>query len=284
MDQPARRQRISEQPEIRLVSRKRELEREMNETERDIPALAVIGAGRVGRAIHAAALAEGLESTLAGRASAEEACENAEVALLCVPDAAIEEACGTIARCGMSFVGHTSGATGIDALAAADDAGAATFGLHPLQTITDANPELIGAACAVSGSTPEAFELAEALARRLGMRSFVLPEEQRSTYHAAAAIASNYLVALEESAAQLLARTGTEHSRELLAPLVKRSAANWAEHGADALTGPIARGDERTVERHLEAIEAEMPELLDLYRALAERTRALAESEEEVTA
>ena len=78
---------------------------------------------------------------------------------------------------------------------------------------------------------------------------------------------------------QLLESTGVRDGRELLAPLVVRTAANWAQLGPAALTGPIARGDERTVARHLEAIEAQMPELLDLYRALADRTRALAEGE-----
>jgi predicted short-subunit dehydrogenase-like oxidoreductase (DUF2520 family) len=263
----------------------RELEREMNGNGRDIPALAIIGAGRVGRAIHRAARAEGIDSRLAGRADAAEACENAEVALLCVPDGAIEEACGTIADApGLRFVGHTSGAIGLGALGAAAARGSATFGLHPLQTITDDNPELIGASCAVDGSTPEAVALAESIARRLGMRSFELSEEQRAAYHAAAAIASNFLVALEESAAQLLERSGVEDARLMLAPLVLRSAANWAERGPEALTGPIARGDEATVERHLEAIEAEAPELLALYRALAERTRAIAARESEVTA
>ncbi len=263
----------------------RELEREQTGDKRDIPALAIIGAGRVGRAIHSAARAEGIDSTLAGRADAGEACQNAEVALLCVPDTAIEEACKSTASApSLRFVGHTSGAIGLRALDAAAARGKETFGLHPLQTITDDNPELIGSSCAVDGSTREASELAESLAQRLGMRPFAIPEEQRAAYHAAAAIASNFLVALEESAAQLLERTGAEDARELLAPLVLRSAANWAARGPEALTGPIARGDEATVERHLEAIEEEMPELLELYRALAERTRALAATENGVAA
>jgi len=57
---------------------------------------------------------------------------------------------------------------------------------------------------------------------------------------------------------------------------VLRTAANWAERGGAALTGPIARGDERTVARHLEALTAANPELVPLYEALAERTRAVA--------
>lgn len=70
----------------------------------------------------------------------------------------------------------------------------------------------------------------------------------------------------------------------MLAPLVLRSASNWAQRGPEALTGPIARGDEATVQRHLEAIETTMPELLELYRVLAERTRSLAEADSEVVA
>jgi len=117
------------------------------------------------------------------------------------------------------------------------------------------------------------------------MNPFVVSEESRAAYHAAAAIASNFLIALEASAVELLEAAGVadpEEARELLAPLVLRSAANWAERGPDALTGPIARGDEETVERHLAAIDGVAPELLGLYHALAERTRAVAAGREEV--
>jgi predicted short-subunit dehydrogenase-like oxidoreductase (DUF2520 family) len=255
----------------------RELERERTQNERGIPALAIIGAGQVGRAIHRAAQAAGIDSTLAGRKDALAATEGAEAALLCVPDTAVAQACETVVEAAsLRCVGHTSGALGAAPLGAAADRGLSTFGLHPLQTITDANPELIRASCAVSGSDPEVLELAAALAQRLGMHPFELSEYQRAAYHAAASIASNFLVALEESAVELLRRTGIEDGRELLAPLAQRSAANWAARGPAALTGPIARGDEETVERHLEAIEIRMPELLGLYRALADRTRAIA--------
>jgi predicted short-subunit dehydrogenase-like oxidoreductase (DUF2520 family) len=262
----------------------RELEREQNANDRDIPALAIIGAGRVGRAIHAAARAEGIDSRLAGRADAVEACEAAEVALLCVPDASIEEVCEAIAVAvpPLRFVGHTSGAIGAEPLRAAAKKGAATFGLHPLQTITDEDPELIGASCAVSGATPEARDVARLLGQRLGLRSFELSEDRRAVYHAAASMASNFLVTLEETAVELMDHAGVENGRAMLAPLVQRSAANWADRGPDALTGPIARGDEATVERHLEAIETEMPELLELYQQLLARTRALASDGSEV--
>ena len=85
-------------------------------------------------------------------------------------------------------------------------------------------------------------------------------------------MASNFLIALEATAEELLAAAGIEDGRDLLAPLVLRSAANWAQHGSTALTGPIARGDEDTVRRHLEAIEEIAPELADSYRAMAARS------------
>ncbi len=243
-----------------------------------LPALAIVGAGRVGSSIAAAARDAGLRVTLSGREGAVEACREAEAALLCVPDEAIGEAAAALAAAAppLRFAGHTSGATGLDALAPLAAAGVATFSLHPLQTVPDGETDFTACPCAISGSGAEAVALAETLATELGMRPFEIADSERAAYHAAACIASNFLVALQESAAGLLGAAGVDDARELLAPLVLRTAANWSERGAEALTGPIARGDEATVERHREALRRRAPELLDLYDALAERTRATA--------
>jgi predicted short-subunit dehydrogenase-like oxidoreductase (DUF2520 family) len=265
----------------------RELERTPTDTHETsaraaLPPLAVIGAGRVGRSIARAATDAGLTVSLSGRRDALAAAEDAGVALLCVPDASIAEACETIAGAvpPVRFVGHTSGATDLGALEAAGRRGARTFSVHPLQTVPDGGATLTGAACAVSGSDPDARLVAERLASALGMRPFPVTEDDRAAYHAAASIACNYLVALEEMAVELMERTGADDARELLAPLVLRTAANWAERGDEALTGPIARGDDATVARHREAIAEVAPELLDAYEALAERTRAVARRRE----
>ena len=254
----------------------RELERNPAER-REIPSLVVIGPGRLGRSIARVASDAGLPASLAGRRDALAACEQAEIALLCVPDSSIEEACGTISAAvpPLRFVGHTSGATHLGVLGAAGRRGARVFSIHPLQTVPHGGAPLAGAPCAISGSDSEARRVATDLATALSMRPFPLSDHQRAAYHAAASIASNYLVALEEAAAELLRRSGAEDARELLAPLVLRTAANWAERGGEALTGPIARGDEDTVGRHAEAIAETAPELLDVYLALAEHTRAL---------
>jgi predicted short-subunit dehydrogenase-like oxidoreductase (DUF2520 family) len=264
----------------------RELERDLRRLRDGAHAvpLAVVGSGRVGRSIARAAIDAGLDASLAGRRDAVAVCERSEVALLCVPDDQIERACETISVAvpPLRLVGHTSGATPLAALGAARRRGAETFGLHPLQTVPDGATSLAGAPCAVSGSTHDAREAAAALAEQLGMRPFALDDERRAAYHAAASMASNFLVALEESAAELLEGIGVDDARELLAPLVLRTAANWAERGGAALTGPIARGDEETVARHLEAIAEASPELAELYRVLADRTRAVAAGPEVV--
>lgn len=241
----------------------------------------MIGPGRMGTALSAAATDAGIAITLAGRDELEGACAEAEVVLLCVPDGEIAAAAVTVAAAAprLRLIGHTSGATELAALTAARGGGAAAFSIHPLQTIPDGGAPLAGCPAAVEGSGPEAAEFARELAVALGMRPFELPAGSRAAYHAAAAIASNFLVALEESAAGLLAAAGIEDGRELLTPLVLRSAANWAEGGAAALTGPIARGDEATVARHLDAITRAAPELEPLYRELAARTRAIAAAE-----
>src|SRR5262249_42312108 len=155
---------------------------------------------RVGQVLARAGEQAGLDLTLGGRGGAP-ACSDAEVVLLCIPDAAIAETAATAPASfpRLRFIGHTRGATGLDALPAAR--GPHGFGLHPLQTVPDAEADLGGAPCAVSGSSPEALELARSLATHLGMRPFEIGETDRAAYHAAAAIASNFLVALEESAA-----------------------------------------------------------------------------------
>ena len=251
----------------------------MRELERDLvhpsdSTIAIVGSGRAGSSLALAAKNAGLDARLAGRDDALEACRGADAALLCVPDDTITEACQRCATLGdetPTLVGHVSGASTLSVLDAANRAGSATFSMHPLQTFPDGTTSVAGMPCAIAGSSPAAGRFAEELANALGMRPFEVAEEHRAAYHAAASIASNLLVALEESAAELLARTGVEDARELLAPLVLQTAANWAERGPEALTGPIARGDAATVESHLEAISEIAPELLAAYETLAER-------------
>lgn len=100
-------------------------------------------------------------------------------------------------------------------------------------------------------------------------------DDDRAAYHAAASIASNFLVTLEAAAERIAATAGVE--RAALVPLVRASLENWAALGPErALTGPLVRGDEETVARQRAAVEERTPELLELFDAMAGATRALA--------
>lgn len=248
--------------------------------------VAVIGAGRVGTALAPALRAAGVDAV--GPLRRKEAVPPVDVALLCVPDGKIPRTAAQLAAAEAPprFVGHVSGATPLAALDASD---AEAFGLHPLQTFAggEAAEAFADAGCAIAGSTPAALAVARDLAERLGMRAIEIDDSARAAYHAAASIASNFLVTLEAAAEEVAAGAGLEpdQARALLAPLVRATVDNWAERGPQAaLTGPVARGDEATVGRQRDAVAEHAPELLDLFDALVARTRALAGARQAVAA
>ncbi|MEA2348229.1 MAG: hypothetical protein QOG62_2016 [Thermoleophilaceae bacterium] len=237
--------------------------------------VAIVGRGRVGRAIAQALKGAGVD--VAGPFGRDETPE-ADVILLCVPDAAIPAAAASMAG-RARMVGHTSGATPLSALA---PSGAAAFGLHPLQTFPGDSGDSLrfqGCGCAVAGSDSESLDAATALARALGMNPFEIADADRPAYHAAASVASNFLVTLEAAAEAIAAGAGLDPdtARASLAPLVRASVDNWARLGpAQALTGPVARGDEPTVASQRAAVERVAPELADLFDSLLAQTRRLA--------
>jgi len=221
-----------------------------------IDSIRIVGAtGRVGSAVSA---------RLAERDVRPDE-DEPDLVLLCVPDRAIAEVAQGISP--GPWVAHVSGATPLSAL----DPHERRFGLHPLQSFTKARgPEqLDGAWAAVTAETDEARGLGFWLAEMLGLRPFELDDASRAAYHAGAAVASNYLVTLRAAAGSLLDAAGAPP--EALGPLMRGVIENGFE-----LTGPIARGDWGTVERHLAVIRAERPELEELYLVLAEATAAIA--------
>jgi predicted short-subunit dehydrogenase-like oxidoreductase (DUF2520 family) len=239
----------------------------------------VVGAGRLGTALTAALREAGLE--VEGPAGRGEVPHGCDAIVLCVPDSEIPAAAATIAGAA-PLVGHTSGATGLGAL---EPSRAAGFGMHPLQTFAErvghdgAREAFAGAGCAVAGSTPAALAFATGLAHTLGMTPFEIDDDGRAAYHAAASVASNFLVTLLAAAERIAAGAGLEppDARSLLAPLVRRTVDNLGELGPErALTGPVARGDDATVARQRTAVEAAAPELVDLFDELVRHTRALA--------
>ena len=230
--------------------------------------IAIVGPGRMGPALAGALSAAGQPVT--GPLGRGADGNGADVVLLCVPDGEIAAAARAIAPRAGLLVGHCSGATGLDALAPHE-----AFGLHPLMTVAHGPARFAGAGAAIGGTTERAAATARALAERLGMRPFAIADEDRAAYHAAASIAANFLTTVEGAAERLAATAGVP--REALVPLVRAAVDNWAALGArDALTGPIVRGDEATVERQRAAVVERTPELAGLFDALAAATRDLA--------
>ncbi|HMJ32870.1 MAG TPA: DUF2520 domain-containing protein [Baekduia sp.] len=229
-----------------------------------LPRCAVVGNGRLGTALSAALRAAGVpvDGPLGRGATGA----GVDVVLLCVPDAEIAGAAACITR--GRLVGHCSGATTLAPLAPHADA----FSLHPLMTVTAAGADFAGAAAAVAGTTERARAAARDLATALRMRPFAVADGDRAAYHAAASMASNFLITLEWAAERL-----GPVDRAALAPLVHATVDNWLAHGPQAaLTGPIARGDEDTVARQRAAVAQRTPDLLELFDALTSATRALA--------
>ena len=188
-----------------------------------------------------------------------------ELVLLCVPDRVIfavaaETPIGP-------WIAHVSGATPLDAL----DPHQRRFGLHPLQSFskTRGSEQLDNVSGAVTAESDEARAVGWWLAETLGLRPFTLDDDKRAAYHAGAAVASNYLVTLRAAAQSLLEAAGAPP--EALDPLIRGVMDTGFE-----LTGPIARGDWETVERHLAVIRAERPELEELYAVLVKATARVA--------
>ena len=206
----------------------------------------------------------------------------AGVVILAVRDDAIRPLAEALARGGVRpehVVLHLSGAQGQEALAPLVPSRAALGSLHPLQTISDPEraPERLKGAWAAVEGMPRALDAAERIARALGMRPFRLTGKAKAIYHAGAVFASNYFVVVEAVAQRLLRHAGLSDAEawQALRPLVEGTLENLLhQQPTDALTGPVVRGDDATIRRHLESLTKD--DAL-LYRALGRVALELAE-------
>jgi len=205
------------------------------------------------------------------------------VVILAVRDDAIRPLAGALAAAGAidsrQVVLHLSGVHGQEALGPLVGSRAALGSLHPLQTISDperAAERLKGAWAAVEGM-PRAVETAEQLAQDVGLRPFRIASQAKPMYHAGAVFASNYFVVVEAVAQRLLRHAGLTDAEawQALRPLVEGTLENLARVGPlGALTGPVARGDEATIRRHVEALTQDDAAL---YRILGRAALELAQ-------
>lgn len=265
--------------------------------------LAIVGAGRVARALGALFVRHGVfqvgdirTRSAASAASAAafigagrplaptEPMRMADVYMLAVPDDAIAAAADALAQevpLAGAVVFHCSGAQPAAALEAARQAGAFVASVHPVRSFADpaqVADRFAGTWCGIEGDE-RALALLEPALAAIGAQLVRIDSNAKTVYHAASVFASNYLVTLMDAALNAYQAAGIteEVARQLAGPLAAESLANVLRLGASAaLTGPIARGDMQTVARQQQALSAVNTEAGELYAALAKSTAALA--------
>jgi len=264
------------------------------------PTLGFIGAGTTGEALarcladagypivavasRSAASAERLAARLNGCravADAQAAADAADLIFITTPDDAIAAVASQVRWRPGAWVVHVSGAESLHVLAPARRAGAAVGSIHPLQTFADreqAVAAMPGSTFALEGDGALLDCLREMVTALRG-RAVELRSQDKALYHAAAVLVSNYVVTLVDMATRLWQQFGAEpdSAAQALLPLLQGTVDNLRRLGLpEALTGPIARGDLGTVQRHLEALAAAAPNLLPAYRELALQTIPIA--------
>ncbi len=190
-----------------------------------------------------------------------EAAAGSECILICTPDDMIEEVCVEISSGGVDLkdciVIHFSGSKSLKVLNSAREGGAHTASVHPLKSfasIEDAIKTIPGTVFGVTSSSERAKNVAAELVKILGGSAIKVEDNKKPLYHAAACVASNYLVALINYAVAIHERIGIDphESLEGLMSLVEGTIENIKKMGTKkSLTGPIARGDIGTIEEHL---------------------------------
>ena len=238
----------------------------------------VVGAGRVGAVLGAALARAGhqvvgvaavSEASRARAAlflpdvpvlSALEVAQRCELLLLAVPDDTLP---GLVRGLGADLpdvVAHVSGRHGLAVLGDVRT----PLALHPVYPFSGGPADLDGVQW---GVTAHDRELAERLVADMGGVPVHVAEELRPLWHAALAHGANHLVTLVASAADMLRQAGAEDPGAVLRPLLTAALDGALERGADALTGPVVRGDAGTVRAHLEVVPDK-----DFYLALARET------------
>jgi predicted short-subunit dehydrogenase-like oxidoreductase (DUF2520 family) len=207
-------------------------------------------------------------------ATFEEAVPIADRVLIATSDEAIPAAAESLARADVrpGIALHTCAGCRPDVLAPLAQKGVACGVLHPLQTVPTREQGLRllpGSSFGLAGDA-KAVEWGRELVTRLGGKVLPIESDRLATYHAAAVMASNALIASTEAALQLMQRAGIARETALAAigPLSRAALDNALTLGpAAALTGPISRGDASTVRSHMQALATAPPPVRELYRA-----------------
>lgn len=239
---------------------------------RDVRRVRIVGRGRAGGSLGAAlgAAGWGVAPLLGRDGDPTHAARDVDLVVIATPDRVIEDVARAIEPVESTVVAHLSGSLGLDVLWPHVRRGA----VHPLVSLPDAEVgarRLKGAWFGVAGD-PLVHEVVDALSGQM----FTVPDGHRASYHAAACIAANHLVALMGQVQRVASEVGVPLDAYL--DLARAALDNVALMGpAAALTGPVARGDEATVRRHLAALP---PGERAAYEAMADAARRLLDDQD----
>ena len=205
---------------------------------------------------------------------------------IAVPDDEITNVVQTLSRghkdFSRSIIFHTSGALSSEILSPLKRRGATVGSFHPLQTFPKsgiASGQLKNIWIGIEGDN-KAVIAAKRIAHDFVSYPFVLSARQKVLYHVAAVFSSNYFVTLLSVVEELGKHIRLPRRKiiPIFEPLILRSLMNVKKYSAaSALTGPIVRGDVRTVKRHRTELEKKgLRHISQLYSALAKETSLLA--------
>ncbi len=215
-------------------------------------------------------------------ASSKELIESSDLVILAINDSSIKILADSISLIqGIEWPKktffHLSGALPSSSLASLAEKGSNIASFHIIQSLNgDAEKYLNGNALENSWfsieGTPQCIELATSLLSITDNQYIILTPESKPIYHAAMCMFSNYLVTLMGESCKMLESIGIDFDSawKLATPLINGTLNNIESFGPEkAMTGPISRGDDATLEAHYLAIENSAPELLDFYKSMA---------------
>jgi len=206
--------------------------------------------------------------------------------LLAVNDGAIEDVAEKISELRLGFKTliaiHFSGALSTDALKSLAAKGSITIAMHPFQTFTrqaharPERPDLFKCYFGLQAPEIEGIEIGKKIAHDLGSKVMIVPKDAKTLYHIAGVMTSNYLVTLTSLAAEVFAGLGLQPKEafKVFEPIMLATLDNMrhADDARESLSGPIERGDARTIQKHLNELSEQLPHMVPVYVALAIET------------
>lgn len=200
------------------------------------------------------------------------------IIFICVPDDEISGVVASLVKLQFRdrFVYHTSGIHDVDILRPL--IGNEIGSTHPIQPFSNVNPDIFRDIWVTLNGSEKAKKRAEEIFKVLGSKTLHVDSEMKARLHLAAVMISNYLVTLSKAADEVAGLTDPKLT-DVMLPLLQQTVRNITEKDfAEALSGPIKRGDTGTIQKHLELIKHDQ-ELTILYKQLGKYTLKLVDEE-----